>query len=354
VDLPHNVRNRIALVGGSRRKSLIMDLHQLRMFTAVAEFGNLTQAAEHLHLSQPAASAQIKQLEEEFRVALFDRRSTGLALTQIGALLLPRVQQLLASTNELLAQARSFSGRAVGTVRFATIMADFYKPLLRLGEMVNLIAARYPLLNVEFQHRTSRFIIAGIASGEFDAGIALGNKDIPQIHSIPLRELHYRIIAPRAWNDRVRNASWRELAALPWVSCPPGGTHREMAIQLLKRYGRQLDKVIEADSEQILINLVSEGVGLGLMREDIALEEQASGNLVVIEKGRTSTHLRICYCADRENDPTIQAILDVLRDLWPNAERLFPPIALKPSQQISFAHRRARPTKRPRQSISSR
>lgn len=68
-----------------------MDLHQLRLFAAVAELGNLTQAAERLHLSQPAASAKIKLLEVELGLSLFERKPSGLALTRVGASLLPKI-----------------------------------------------------------------------------------------------------------------------------------------------------------------------------------------------------------------------------------------------------------------------
>jgi len=82
-----------------------MELYQLRTFAAVAELGSLTQAAERLHLSQPAASAQIKLLEEEFGLALFERKPSGLTLTRAGTELLPGIQTLLASAGQVLTHA---------------------------------------------------------------------------------------------------------------------------------------------------------------------------------------------------------------------------------------------------------
>ena len=72
-----------------------MDLYQLRTLAAVAELGSLTQASRRLHLSQPAASAQIKALENELGIALFERKHNGLTLTRSGAALLPEVLKLL-------------------------------------------------------------------------------------------------------------------------------------------------------------------------------------------------------------------------------------------------------------------
>src|SRR5260370_20757109 len=77
----------------------VMELYQLRSFTAVAELGHLTRAAEKLHVSQPAMSAQIKALEDELGVALFERVPTGMILTAAGRPLLPQAAKVLAAAD---------------------------------------------------------------------------------------------------------------------------------------------------------------------------------------------------------------------------------------------------------------
>ena len=72
-----------------------MELYQLRTFLTVAELGNLTQAAVVLHLSQPAVTAQIKALEEELGLPLFERVDGGVTLTRAGSHLLDEARELL-------------------------------------------------------------------------------------------------------------------------------------------------------------------------------------------------------------------------------------------------------------------
>ena len=78
-----------------------MDLNQLKSFVAVAHQGNLTQAAEALHLSQPAVSAQIKAIEKNLNVVLFERNAQGMTLTRSGAAFLPQAEALLQHMHQL-------------------------------------------------------------------------------------------------------------------------------------------------------------------------------------------------------------------------------------------------------------
>ena len=293
-----------------------MDIPQLRMFAAVAEIGNLTQAAERLHLSQPAASAQIKLLETEFGLALFDRKPTGLVLTNAGASLLPAVRQLLTAAGQIVTQAKNLRGRLAGSLKFAAVPAVLDNTVLPVGDVVSRMIKRHPLLNIELRQHHSRAIKLGVAKGEIDAGVVLGDSEIPNVARIVLKQLTYRVVASPAWRDRIANAPWDELAALPWVSCP--GTHREMVTQLFKPLGCHPRKIIEADSDAMITSLLFAGAGLGLMRDDLALTAEDRGNLFTIERGRANTHVQFIYHNQREGDPTIGAVLESFRELCPN------------------------------------
>jgi DNA-binding transcriptional LysR family regulator len=307
-----------------------MELYQLRTFAAVVERGSLTQAADHLHLSQPAASAQIKLLEEEFGVVLFERRSSGLTLTHAGAVLLPEIRRLLADADQVATRARSLSGRVTGPFRFAVVATVFEKSLLGVGRALHLLMDRHPELNIEVENRSSRSIIAGVTMGELDAGLALGRVDIPNIRRIPLKAVRYRIVAPPPGGNRksgelsaanMRKASWKQLISAPWIITPAGGSHHQMTMQLFNRFCCEPSRVIAADSEPVITSLVKAGVGLGLMQEDLALEADRAGDVVVVEKGRPSTYLQVLHRAGRERDPAITAILGALHELWADENR---------------------------------
>src|SRR5262249_49174544 len=153
-----------------------------------------------LNLSQPAASARIKALEEEFGVALFERNLRGLTLTRDGALLLTKVQRLLADAEGVVAEAKGLNGRLAGPIKLACVPAVFDKTPLRLGEILHAMTDRHPDLNIQMCQRSSSDVWAGIEDGRFDVGLAFGKNEVANIHRLLLQEVTYRVVAPGSWD----------------------------------------------------------------------------------------------------------------------------------------------------------
>jgi DNA-binding transcriptional LysR family regulator len=94
-----------------------MELRHLRYFVAIAEEQSITRAAERLWVAQPGLSAQIRKLESELGVRLFDRHTRGVDLTEAGELLLGRARTALAAVEEVAATGRDLGGGTAGRVR---------------------------------------------------------------------------------------------------------------------------------------------------------------------------------------------------------------------------------------------
>jgi DNA-binding transcriptional LysR family regulator len=295
-----------------------MEFYQLRSFVAVAEAGHLTRAAEKLHVSQPAVSAQIKALEDELELALFERTSSGMVLTSAGERLLADAEKVLAAAQAMRNEAKALKGEVAGKVRVGTMSDPVF---IRVGEFLNATVERHPLLQVELHHEITGAAFAKVQSGELDASFYYGDLEHPGVRRLRLRASTYRVAAPAAWKRRVVDADWSEIALQPWIITPSISSHHKLVRALFDKHGIEPTKVVEADQEPVIANLVVSGVGLSLIREELALEKEAAGEVCLWRDVRLETTLWFIFRLAREDDPVIRALLGVLRDIWKLAEQ---------------------------------
>lgn len=100
-----------------------MDLRQLKYFLTIAQEGQITRAAKKLNMEQPPLSRQLKQMETELGVQLFDRRRNKLELTTAGQLLKVRAEQLLLQFNETMLEVKESDGNVQGTLTIGSVVS---------------------------------------------------------------------------------------------------------------------------------------------------------------------------------------------------------------------------------------
>ena len=313
-----------------------MELYQLRTLAAIAEAGQLTRAAEKLHLSQPALSAQLKALEEELELQLFERTPAGMILTAAGKRVLASAGNVLSAAQALQNEARLLKGQVVGKASIGTLSdPDF----IRLGQFMNTAVARFPMLELELHQEVTGVAFERVVSGDFDASFYYGEIGSHDIAGLPLRDVAYRVAAPAQWKPRLEKAGWAEIADLPWIIPPPMSTHHKLVHALLRKYDVEPTKVVEADQEAVISSLVVSGVGIALMREDLALEKVAAGEVCLWGDIRLLTTLWFIYRRERQHDPVIRALLSVQEELWDL--RRDAPVAARTNVVVTRAGRNA-------------
>jgi len=290
-----------------------MELYQLRAFAAVASAGHLTRAAERLHVSQPAVSAQIKALEEELGVRLFERTPSGMQLTRAGHDLLAHAEKVLAASEAMKRAALAIKGEIAGRLRIGTV-AD--PEFLRLGDFLAKMVERCPLLELELHHEISGAALEAVRDGGLDASFYYGDLPGSQVAGLALTEVVYCVAAPAEWRARIESADWGDLATMPWIVTPPISSHNRLMRAIFAEHGLEPGKVIEADTESVISNLVGSGLGLSLLREDLALARERDGEMCIWPKARVRTTLWFIHRAERASDPLIAILLDVLAETW--------------------------------------
>jgi DNA-binding transcriptional LysR family regulator len=295
-----------------------MDLIQLRAFIAVAREGNLTRAAEQLHVTQPAVSLQIKALQNSLALQLFTRIPSGMQLTDDGAQLLPLAERTLASITELTHSAHLLHARAAGTLSGALSIGTILDPeFTRLGAFLKLLVETYPQLSTQLRHGMSGDVLRQIENGSLDCGHYLGRPP-RHFHCLTLTPFNYNVVAPRGWKSRVSGRDWRALARLPWIWTPPESAHHRLLNKTFAQYKVSPNKVALVDQESSMLDLVKSGVGLSLIRESVALREAHAHGLTIADAVSLKSELSFISLKRRRNEPAIAAVFAILNTLWTN------------------------------------
>jgi len=290
-----------------------MDLNHLRSFVAVAQFGHLTRASEAIHLSQPALSSHIKTLEEQFGVMLFERTPSGMTLTPAGRRLLVEAEQIINAVRHLAHSAQDLRGQPTGTLKIGTVLDP---SVLRVGELISRALDRYPQIELELHQAMSSDVLVRVRNGTLDAGFFFGAAPEADLVSIPLRDIVYRVMLPSSWADKLLDAPWETVAAQPWIAAPAPSSHHQLVMDLFRDSAIRPERIIEADTESVINNLIESGVGVSLIRDEIATPS-ADASLSAAWPGRQiTTKLWLVHAADRASDPLIVALVEVLAEIW--------------------------------------
>ena len=289
-----------------------MDFNQLRAFVTVAQEGNLTRAAEKLHLTQPAVSLQIKALQRALDLSLFTRHASGMALTSDGARLLPLAERVLTNVADLRQAAAALHSTLSGKLSIGTILDPEFT---RLGAFLKLLVETYPQLSTELQHGMSGSVLHQVRSGRLDMGYYLGDPG-KEFHCQTLTSFTYCVVAPRGWRSRVIGRDWPELASLPWVWTPPESAHNRMLTKVFGQYKITPNQVALVDQEPSMLDLVMSGVGLSLVRESTALKEAHLHGLVIADRVSLVAELTFVCLARRSKEPALTAVFKLMKDLW--------------------------------------
>ena len=145
-----------------------MDNFALQAFTAVAESGSFSDAAETLHITQPAVSKRIANLEAELGAKLFDRISRKVSLTEAGRALLPQARKILADMESSKRSIRELSGSISGPLSMAI---SHHIGLHRLPPLLREFSRRHPDVRLDIDFMDSELAYDRIVHGELDLAV---------------------------------------------------------------------------------------------------------------------------------------------------------------------------------------
>jgi len=308
-----------------------MDLRKLECFLAIAFEGNLTRAAETLFLSQSALSGQIKQLEEELEFPLFERRARGMALTSEGESLLPYARSAIQAMEEFRARAASLKS-AESTRLVVGLNTD--PAFLRMAELSRRMRAVQPEAQLSFIVSQSRYTADALRSGEMGAGFRFGMWGEEGIYDEHVAQVTLRIAIPIKWADSVKPGDWKGLAALPWIHSFRGCPFHLAVRERMSAHGVEPNQVEQTQDENIMRELVAEGVGVAVLREEDA-GRLVNDERAVLWPDTLQVPLCLSYLVGAGYRSPLREFRDVVRTVWSGAEDLMQTSAKQRRNQTS-------------------
>lgn len=291
----------------------VMDLQHLRSFVAVAEEGHLTRASDRLFTSQPAISAQIKALEEELGVTLFNRTPRGMELTPHGERLLLQARQVLTDSEDLLRQARQIRDHLLGSLSIGLNTDAEY---LRVPALHGQLRDLHPQLELQFLPGSSVDHVAAVRVGKLDAAFISGTCDDGRIESLELDRTRLHIAAPAGWREQMDTVSIDSLARHPWVQTSPTCIHFKLVESLFEQHGCAPPSSLIVDQEDALVSLVRSGAGLGVLREDELERYEGDDSLYRLPVDLPTLPLQMIWLERNRDRPAIRALREVLTEVW--------------------------------------
>jgi len=252
-----------------------MSDRRLKVFHAVARLLSFTKAAEELHMTQPAVTFQVRQLEEYFNTRLFDRTHNKVSLTPAGERVSAFAERIFDLYSEMENSVRDLTGEISGalTIGASTTIAEYMLPAL-LGEFKN----RYPDINLRLKVSNSEGIVSMVEHNVIDLGVvesAVSNKNL--IVEVCHNDQLVVVAAPD--HDLVKRGGKvkaSDIVNYPFVSREEGSGTREVIMQYLLEAKESLGDInicLELGSPEAIKGAVEAGMGITIISRSIIGKE---------------------------------------------------------------------------------
>ena len=298
----------------------MVSLRQLRYLESLAETRHFGHAAEACAVSQPALSMQIKELEDELKISLVERRKTGIELTEQGEEIARRARLILASVRDLVDYAKHQEGVLSGVLKLGAIPS--IAPYLLPAALPEL-QRRFPALNLQLRETLTANLVRELVTGELDLIlIALPIED-PEVETIHLFDDRF-ILATKVTrrNQRPSRASAEMLTHDRLLLLEEGHCLRDQALSYCHMLTPEARDSFGASSLATIVQMVANGYGITLLPEMAVASEIHTGGDIRLLRFHAPEPKREIGLAWRKTSPRKGDFIqfaELLRDVAPRS-----------------------------------
>lgn len=257
-----------------------LNLRVLRIFEVSASCESFSRAAEILDISQPAVSMQIRQLEEEIGVRLFERHARSVVLTDAGRDLLAHVRDILARVRIAEDAVSSMQVAFRGQLHLGAIStAHYFAPYL-----LQAFRTRYPDVRVKLTVDSRDVLLGALKEHRLDVVISGFPPAQAEVEAETFAQHPHVIVAsPRHHLAGRRALSWADLATEPFIFREPGSATRSFLEHLLHANSIRINVLTEMHGNETVKQAMMADMGISFMSAHAVQLELETGRLVVLD-----------------------------------------------------------------------
>lgn len=290
-----------------------MDFDQLKTFLEVAKLGNFSRAAEKVLRSQPAVSAQIRQLEREYGQRLFDRSSKRVRLTPAGEVVREYALQMLLLHSTSFHAVSDQNGTPAGTLSIGANEGTF---LYVLPNVFAKYHRKFPKVRISVYRSFTHKVIEKVEEGAVDLGIVTTPVKSPSLEVTPVfRDRILLMVGPGSPLFTRKSVTLEEFAQQPLI-VPKTGSIRRLIEKNLRPFRQDLNITMELTSVVMIKRFVASGLGVSPICASFARDRVRSGEakLLKIEGLDLWRELALVYRKDRSLPLTASSFLKLARE----------------------------------------
>lgn len=290
-----------------------MELRHLATFTAVAEEGSFTRAADRLNVVQSAVSAGVRALERELGSDLFDRTTHRVALTDVGRVLLPEARATLMAARAAREAVDAARGGLRGTVTLGVMHAEALAPM-RVAELLAKFRANHPHVALHARQANADEMTAQVRDGELDfAFVALTSPRVAGLRLTPLASARLHLAVNQ--NHPLANhadISLDEVTDEDFADGPIGYGTRMAVDRAFAAAGLHRRVTLVVDDASTLIDFVRCGLAVAFFAESF-LRDSSSIALIPVRDGAPLFETYLAEPATRRPSAAATALIELVK-----------------------------------------
>lgn len=291
-----------------------MNISQLETLLTISKTMSFRKAGELLNLTQPAVSAQIKTLEEEFKTVLIDRNQP-VTLTDHGKVFLDHAERILSVVDELKQKLSDLNATPQGHIILGTTSSMAIQILPRV---LSYFQDQYPLIKTTIHTMPSSQVMASVENGSVDIGISYIAEKNPNVNSSILYYDSFVLVASPAHPlSQVTHTTIDMLKDMPFIMLAPDTLGRRFLDQIFKKNNIQPNIIMELSSSEEVKRMVEINLGVAVVSKLSIANELKLGSLKIIKVAELEPYhpVAVVYKSGRYLNIAMQQFLSDLKGM---------------------------------------